>query len=201
MGTMRLCRGDLFEVKSDESVAIAHGCNILGIMGGGIALDMKRVFPAMYDEYHELCVNKKLGPGDIFYSPQRLNKNPINVYNLMTQSGLNGADMQFIRTAFERMFEDANKKGIKTIYIPMIGAGLGGISPTVCFNIYLETVEKFNGRLNVIVQYVERVKPHPIIDDRNDPRNMYKRAKEAAEKAALAKQVADIVKKNDNENK
>lgn len=201
MGTMRLCRGDLFEVKSDESVAIAHGCNILDVMGGGIAYDVKRIFPAMYDEYHELCINKKLGPGDFFCSLQSLNKAPINVYNLMTQSGLNGADIQFIRTAFERMFDDANRKGIKTIYIPMIGAGLGGISPTVCFNIYLETVEKFDGRLNVIVQYAERVKPHPIIDDNNDPRNMYKRAKEAAEKEALAKQVADIVEKNSNENK
>jgi O-acetyl-ADP-ribose deacetylase (regulator of RNase III) len=170
-------------------------------MGGGIAYDVKRIFPAMYDEYHELCINKKLGPGDFFCSSQKLNKAPISVYNLMTQSGLNGADIQFIRTAFERMFDDANRKGIKTIYIPMIGAGLGGISPTVCFNIYLETVEKFNGRLNVIVQYAERVKPHPIIDDNNDPRNMYKRAKEAAEKEALAKQVADIVEKNSNENK
>ena len=149
MGSMRLCRGDLFKVPANESVAIAHGCNILGIMGGGIALDVKRVFPEMYEEYHELCKNKKIGAGDFFYSPQRLGKQPINVYNLMTQSGINGADIQFIRMAFERMFEDANKKGIKTIYIPMIGAGLGGISPSVCFNIYLETVERFNGRLNI----------------------------------------------------
>lgn len=185
MGTMRLCRGDLFKIDANEAVAIAHGCNILGIMGGGIAYDIKRIFPAMYDEYHELCINKKLGPGDIFYSPQRLGKQPINVYNLMTQSGLNGADMQFIRTAFERMIKDANSKGIKTIYIPMIGAGLGGISPTVCLNIYLESVERFNGRLNVIVQYMENVKPHIISDDTHDPRNVYKRAMEAAKKESV----------------
>lgn len=189
MGSMRLCRGDLFKVHADESVAIAQGCNILGVMGGGIALDFKRVFPTMYEEYHELCKNKKLGPGDICYSPQRLGRQPINVYNLMTQSGLNGADIQFIRTAFERMFEDANKKGIKTIYIPMIGAGLGGISPSVCFNIYLETVERFNGRLNVIVQFMENVRPHVISDDTHDPRNMYKRAMEAAKQKAATEAV------------
>jgi len=193
MGSMRLCRGDLFKVPADESVAIAHGCNILGVMGGGIALDIKRVFPSMYDEYHELCKNKKLGPGDIFYSPQRLDGRPVSVYNLMTQSGLNGADMQFIRTAFERMFEDANSKGIKTIYIPMIGAGLGGISPSVCFNIYLETVEMFNGRLNVIVQFMENVRPHEILDDSHDPRNMYKRAMEAAKKEAQQKAAEQIL--------
>lgn len=196
MGSMRLCRGDLFKVPANESVAIAHGCNILGIMGGGIALDVKRVFPEMYEEYHELCKNKKLGPGDIFYSPQRLRKLPINVYNLMTQSGINGADIQFIRMAFERMFEDANKKGIKTIYIPMIGAGLGGISPSVCFNIYLETVERFNGRLNVIVQFMENVKPHEILDDSNDPRNMYKRAMEAAKKKAADEAAKQVLEEN-----
>ena len=196
MGSMRLCRGDLFKVPANESVAIAHGCNILGIMGGGIALDVKRVFPEMYEEYHELCKNKKIGAGDFFYSPQRLGKQPINVYNLMTQSGINGADIQFIRMAFERMFEDANKKGIKTIYIPMIGAGLGGISPSVCFNIYLETVERFNGRLNVIVQFMENVKPHEILDDSNDPRNMYKRAMEAAKKKAADEAAKQVLEEN-----
>lgn len=201
MGTMRLCRGDLFKTLSDESVAIAHGCNVLGAMGAGIAYDVKRIFPEMFDEYKELCKNKKLGPGDFFYSPQRLKGQPVNVYNLMTQTGLNGADIQFIRTAFERMFEDANKKGIKTINIPMIGAGLGGITPTTCLNIYLETVERFNGRLNVIVQYVENIVPHEIVDDRNDPRNQYKRAREIAEKEALARQVAGIVEKRAEENK
>ena len=184
MGTLRLCRGDLFEVATPYA-AIAHGCNILGIMGGGIAYDMKNTFPSMFEEYADLCRGKKIGPGDVFASPQRLGKCPITVYNLMTQTGLNGADMQFIRTAFERMFDHANANGIKTIFIPMIGAGLGGISPTVCLNIYLETVEKFNGRVNVIVQFMEGVKPHIISDDTHDPRNIYKRAMDTAKKEAV----------------
>lgn len=201
MGTMRLCRGDLFSVTPVNSVAIAHGCNICGVMGGGIAYDVKRIFPDMYEEYHQLCKNHKIGAGDIFTSVQQLNGRPITVYNLMSQTGLNGADIKFMAMAFERMFEHANKNGIETIYIPMIGAGLGGISPSVCFNVYLETVEQFKGRLNVIVQFVENVKPHVIKDDTNDPRNVYKRAKEIAEREALAKQVSGTVTDSNNTNK
>ena len=181
MGTMRLCRGDLLEA----STAIAHGCNVVGAMGAGVAADIKQAFPSMYDEYHQLCKDHKVRPGDIFASEQLLNGRNIMVYNLMTQTGLNGADMQFMREAFERMIDDANKRNISIITIPMIGAGLGGISPSVCFNIYLEAVEKYNGRLNVIVQYIEHVKPHPITDDTHDPRNMYKRAMEQAKTQAM----------------
>ena len=105
----------------------------------------------------------------------------------MTQTGFNGADIQFMREAFEKMIEHANANGIDEITIPMIGAGLGGISPTVCFNVYLEAVEKFNGKLNVIVQFVENIVPHPIIDDKHDPRNQFKRAQELAKSQALVK--------------
>lgn len=187
MGSMRLCRGDLFKVHANESAAIAHGCNVKGAMGSGIAFDFKRVFPEMFEEYHQLCVDKKIGPGEIFISNQMLNANPITVYNLMTQTGFNGADIQFMREAFEKMIEHANANGIDEITIPMIGAGLGGISPTVCFNVYLEAVEKFNGKLNVIVQFVENIVPHPIIDDKHDPRNQFKRAQELAKSQALVK--------------
>ena len=193
MGSMRLCRGDLF--KSD-SPAIAHGCNVLGVMGAGIAFDIKRVFPEMYEEYKKLCKDKKIGPGDIFTSDQRLNDSPTVIYNLMTQTGFNGADMQFMRMAFEKMIDHANANGITEITIPMIGAGLGGISPSVCFNIYLEAIERYKGRLNVVVQFVENVKPHPILDDKHDPRNQFKRAKELAERKAATEQFGDIVNKN-----
>lgn len=189
MGSMRLCRGDLFKTTSP---AIAHGCNVRGSMGAGIAFDIKRVFPAMFDDYKRLCNDKKIGPGNIFVSNQIMNNRPIVVFNLMTQTGFNGADIQFMHEAFDRMVDYANANNISEITIPMIGAGLGGITPSTCFNIYLGAIENFNGRLNVIVQYVENVVPHEIVDDRNDPRNIYKRAKELAEKQALQNQVTGL---------
>jgi O-acetyl-ADP-ribose deacetylase (regulator of RNase III) len=55
--------GDLFNLGLP---AVGHGCNCAGAMGAGIAVEFKRWFPAMYQQYRRRCQQGGLQLGDVF---------------------------------------------------------------------------------------------------------------------------------------
>lgn len=117
--------GDLFE-DMEELDAVAHGCNCRGFMGAGIAYLFAKRYPEMDAVYSALCHADQLTPGEFL----RWNDGYFDtfIYNLMTQ--LNpGADarLSYIEEAFARMLRDAAFEGVRTIGIPRIGAGIGGL--------------------------------------------------------------------------
>jgi O-acetyl-ADP-ribose deacetylase (regulator of RNase III) len=71
--------GDLF-ARSDIR-AWAHGCNCAGAMGAGIAVEFKRRFPRMFEEYKLRCADGRFGLGDVFV----WSEGELTVYNLGTQ--------------------------------------------------------------------------------------------------------------------
>ena len=126
--------GDLFDPAFNFD-AIAHGCNRQGVMGGGIAAEMKRRYPEMESEYKVLCRNWKdryFRLGDFMrWNIPGGDPGPLVIYNLATQ-GVPGADARLnaIRVAFANMVADAEKRGLVNIGIPRIGAGIGGLKWT-----------------------------------------------------------------------
>jgi len=113
--------GDIFRIS--QVCNFAHGCNCAGVMGKGIALQFKKRFPQMYEQYKDLCRSGKFLVGDVFaYSyPEGV------IYNLGTQrTWKEKAEMNYISTSLHKMMEMAEDYGIKEIAMPAIGAGLGG---------------------------------------------------------------------------
>lgn len=58
---MNIVNGDVFKCKED---LIIHQVNCKGVMGGGIALEIRKRFPQVYNRYKEECNkygNKCLG--------------------------------------------------------------------------------------------------------------------------------------------
>jgi hypothetical protein len=72
--------GDLFDLGLP---AIGHGCDCAGAMGAGVAVEFKRRFPAMHQEYRRRCRQGTFRLGDIFVWDQEPG---LVVYNLATQS-------------------------------------------------------------------------------------------------------------------
>lgn len=116
-------KGDIFLIEGVKSYA--HGCNCAGAMGKGIALQFKDKYPRMYLEYRRLCKDGKFRPGDVFdycYGEG-------HVYNLATQATWRTkAKTEYIGEALRRMLEAAVNDGVKSIAMPAIGAGLGGLA-------------------------------------------------------------------------
>jgi O-acetyl-ADP-ribose deacetylase (regulator of RNase III) len=114
--------GDLFE--HDGIRAFAHGCNCAGTMGKGIAVEFRRRFPAMYDDYKRRCTEGRFGLGDVF----TWSEGDLTVFNLGTQKTPSTlAEIGAIETAMARMLTVADGLLIPRIGMPRIGAGLGGL--------------------------------------------------------------------------
>ena len=115
-------QGDLF--GGDGFRAMAHGCNCAGAMGAGIAVEFKRRFPRMFDEYRKRCKDGHFGLGDVMV----WNEKGQTIFNLATQQHWKtGAELPAVVKAVGQMVSTAEKCSIERIGLPRIGAGLGGL--------------------------------------------------------------------------
>ena len=115
-------KGDMFAAEGLS--AFAHGCNCAGAMGAGIAIEFKRRWPRMFDEYAARCADGRFGLGDVF----TWTEDKVTVFNLGTQlHWRKKAQIPALGKALRKMAELAANAGIDRIGVPRIGAGLGGL--------------------------------------------------------------------------
>lgn len=62
--TYREIRGNIFNSKAQ---AIVNTVNCVGIMGKGIALEFRRRYPKMFEQYQSICKKGELQPGQILF--------------------------------------------------------------------------------------------------------------------------------------
>jgi O-acetyl-ADP-ribose deacetylase (regulator of RNase III) len=112
--------GDIFDGKAD---AFCHGVNTKGVMGG-LAGEIAKRFPDLAHLYEAMCELRQLDGGDIL--PVFFDK--WWIYNLVTQIEP-GADarLDLIEETVAKMIEHAEVNGVKSINIPKIGSGIGGL--------------------------------------------------------------------------
>lgn len=119
------------DLLSVDRGVIAHGCNYVGVMGAGVAALVKRKYPTAYDEYVAwLCRfpirNQALGRCNFVLITDEL-----FIANCITQ-GLESFDGQLATpAAIKASLNEAYKYAAELqlpVYLPKIGAGLGGLS-------------------------------------------------------------------------
>jgi O-acetyl-ADP-ribose deacetylase (regulator of RNase III) len=141
--------GDLFAAPGIR--AWAHGCNCAGAMGSGIAVEFKRRFPRMFDEYRVRCADGRFGLGDVFV----WSEGEVTVYNLGTQEHWRKkAQLPALAKAVGRMVSLAEKGGITRIALPRIGAGLGGLDWPKVRAVLVDAGEASRVELVVFERYV-----------------------------------------------
>jgi O-acetyl-ADP-ribose deacetylase (regulator of RNase III) len=115
-------KGDIFFTEGLR--AYAHGCNCAGAMGAGIAMEFKRRWPRMYEEYRARCADGRFRLGDVFV----WSEGEHTIYNLATQEHWRKkAQIPALSRSLARMLELAGQAGIERVGLPRIGAGLGGL--------------------------------------------------------------------------
>ena len=157
---IRFVCGDLFANRF-KAQALAHGCNCRGSMGAGIATGFRDRYPEMFAEYRRKCKAKprEFNPGNVFLWKA---KDKPSVFNLATQEGTwrTRATYEAIEAALKGMREQADREGIKSIAIPRIGAGYGGLSWKKVRAIIEKTFEDWPGMLYVYEEYAPE-EEHP----------------------------------------
>jgi len=146
--------GDLF-ANAYAVQAYAHGCNCQGSMGAGIAVGFRERYPDMYEQYRALCKATPRGfnLGDVWL--WKANGQPW-VFNLGTQEAVwrARASCEAIETALNRMREVADREDVRSISIPRIGVGYGGLSWKKVRAIVERVFADWAGRLIVYEEFV-----------------------------------------------
>ena len=122
---IRYVQGDLLASNLE---VIAHGCNCRGVMGSGIARQIRAKWPNVYEVYKLKHQVMGLELGTIL--PIRTLDGRL-VVNCMTQQSFGGDGQQYMDyDAIERciaaMDHQVRDWGAAEIGMPKIGAGLGG---------------------------------------------------------------------------
>lgn len=108
-----------------EQGIIAHGCNAQGVMGGGIAKDIRAKYPEAFEEYFTAYRSKGLTLGEIIFVEV---KPQLYIANCITQQNYGTDDRRFvsyqaIKTCFSKLASISSQMDL-AVHYPLIGAGL-----------------------------------------------------------------------------
>lgn len=126
--------GSLLSVK--EGI-IVHGCNSRGVMGSGVAKEVRSTYPQAYEVYkkaHDSAIEKGLHHlplGKIIWCPISSEPPRLTIANAITQKnygrvvGVQYVSYEAIQECFSRIAKVAKEYQLP-VHFPLIGAALGG---------------------------------------------------------------------------
>jgi O-acetyl-ADP-ribose deacetylase (regulator of RNase III) len=122
---MEFTEGDILREDVD---ALVNTVNCVGFMGRGIAAQFKRTFPENFRAYEAACKRKEVVPGKMFVFATGQLTNPRFIINFPTKRHWRGKSrMEDIESGLKALVEEVRKRGIKSIAVPPLGCGLGGL--------------------------------------------------------------------------
>lgn len=111
-----------------DAEALINTVNTVGVMGKGIALQFKKAFPDNYGIYKKACDKGAIEPGHMFIVDRKSLTNPHYIINFPTKRHWRGkSKLEDIKNGLISLVEDVKKLGIKSIAVPPLGCGLGGL--------------------------------------------------------------------------
>jgi O-acetyl-ADP-ribose deacetylase (regulator of RNase III) len=116
------------DILKDDAEALVNTVNCVGVMGRGIALQFKKAFPANFKAYAAACKEDLIQPGRMFVFETGRLAPPRYIINFPTKRHWRGKSrMGDIEAGLEALAETVREKGIRSIAIPPLGSGLGGL--------------------------------------------------------------------------
>lgn len=118
------CEGDIFASDAD---ALINTVNCKGVMGKGLAADFKRNYPENYLNYRNECLNRRLTTGKLSVFDEKGK----TIINFPTKDDWRKpSKLSYISEGLDSLAEYLNHSRIKSIAIPKLGCGLGGLEWT-----------------------------------------------------------------------
>ncbi len=116
------------DILAEDAEALVNTVNCVGIMGRGIALQFKNAFPDNFKVYADACKREKVQPGRMFVYETGQLTNPRYIINFPTKRHWRGKSrMEDIDSGLKALVQEIRDRNIRSIAIPPIGSGLGGL--------------------------------------------------------------------------
>jgi len=117
------------DILKENAEAIVNTVNCVGVMGRGIALQFKKAYPENYKVYATACKRKQVNPGKMFVFETGELFNPKFIINFPTKRHWRGKSrIEDIESGLKDLLVVIKKNDIKSIAIPPLGSGLGGLN-------------------------------------------------------------------------
>ncbi len=119
-------KGNILESKAQ---ALVNTVNTVGIMGKGIALQFKKAFPNNYRAYVDACKNKNIDIGKLFvFTDSNMLSGEKIIINFPTKiDWKKPSEYEYINKGLDNLITIIKSYNIKSIAIPPLGAGNGGL--------------------------------------------------------------------------
>lgn len=116
------------DILREDAEALVNTVNCVGIMGRGIALQFKNAFPKNFKSYAAACTRNEVRPGRMFVFETGKLTNPRYIINFPTKRHWRGKSrIEDIDTGLVALAEEIRSRNIRSIAIPPLGSGLGGL--------------------------------------------------------------------------
>jgi O-acetyl-ADP-ribose deacetylase (regulator of RNase III) len=116
------------DILRDDAEAVVNTVNCVGVMGRGIALQFKNQFPENFKAYAAACNDELVQPGRMFIHETGEFTGPKFIINFPTKRHWRGKSrMEDIDSGLAALAEDVVRLKIRSIAIPPLGSGLGGL--------------------------------------------------------------------------
>ncbi len=117
------------DILRDDAEAVVNTVNCVGVMGRGIALQFKNQFPENFKAYVRACKDEVVQPGRMFIYETGEFAGPKFIVNFPTKRHWRGKSrMEDIDSGLVALAEDIVRLKIRSIAIPPLGSGLGGLN-------------------------------------------------------------------------
>lgn len=167
MAMIKRTQGNILFADTD---AIVNTVNCVGVMGRGIALQFKKSWPDNFKMYAKACKKYEVKPGEMFiFETGQLTK-PYYIINFPTKRHWRAASrIEDIEAGLVGLVKDIKRLKIKSIAIPPLGAGLGGLN-------WLQVREKIETAMQpldnvevVLYEPLENLQNNKAVKQKNTP--------------------------------
>jgi O-acetyl-ADP-ribose deacetylase (regulator of RNase III)/uncharacterized protein YwgA len=145
---IKFVKGNIFDSKAE---ALVNTVNTVGVMGKGIALQFKKNFPNNFKLYSEACKNSKIKIGKLLLTEDENlaigNKIIINFPTKTTWK--KPSEYEYIEKGLDDLIRLINQSDIKSVAIPPLGSGNGGLDWAKVKSIIKEKLYNINAEIIV----------------------------------------------------
>ena len=116
------------DILKADAQALVNTVNCVGVMGRGIALQFKKKFPENFDAYERACRAGEIVLGKVHVFDMGAMFNPRYIINFPTKNHWRAKSrIEDVVTGLESLVAVVRDRKIKSIAIPPLGCGLGGL--------------------------------------------------------------------------
>lgn len=122
---IEITHGNLLTAEVD---ALVNTVNCIGYMGKGIALQFKQAVPANFKAYEAACAVGEVVPGRMLIHDNGGLVSPRWIINFPTKRHWRGKSrLEDVAAGLQTLIADVQRLGIRSIAVPPLGCGLGGL--------------------------------------------------------------------------